>query len=248
MIDIHCHLLPGIDDGPTSWEEALSLARLFAEAGVRRIVITPHFIPGVYYWTREKGEALQRELKERMRQEGVEIETYLAAEVGIFPELLEWIGEGKVPLMPTGRHLLLEAPMYGSETIVRDMAFATLSVDITPIYAHPERSPFFAEPALGRDIVASEGELQVDAGSLVGTWGSEIKRVSMDLIDRGLVRYVASDSHGPSRRDPGEFVLAAEMVEETWGIEAREVLFHENPLALLPPFHAVERGNGRDRR
>ncbi len=93
------------------------------------------------------------------------------------------------------------------------------------------------EVGLARDLVASEGELQLDAGSLIGRWGGEIKRISMNLIDAGLVRYVASDSHGPGRREPSEFVMAAEEVEKLWGPEIRKALFHENPLELtkVPP-------------
>ncbi len=237
MVDIHCHLLPGIDDGPVDWAEALALARMFAEAGVEKIVVTPHFIPGVYSWTREEGEALHRKLVDRLRREGLVLETFLSAEVGIFPELPQWIEEDKVPLMPTGRHLLLEAPMYGSESVVRDMAYAVLSVGVTPIFAHPERSPLFMEVGLARDLVASEGVFQLDAGGLIGRWGGEIKRISMNLIDAGLVRYVASDSHGPGRREPSEFVMAAEEVEKLWGPEIRKALFHENPLELtkVPP-------------
>jgi len=232
MVDVHCHLLPGIDDGPEDWAETLALAKMFADAGIDKIVVTPHFIPGVYSWTREEGDTLHRELVERLRREGLALETFLSAEVGIFPELPEWMGAGKIPLMPTGRHILLETPMYGSETMLRDMAYAVLSVEVTPIFAHPERSPLFMELALARDIVDSEGELQLDAGSLVGRWGDGMKKVSMNLIDAGLVRYVASDSHGPGKREPSEFVMAAEEVEKVWGAETRRALFHENPLEL----------------
>jgi len=237
MVDIHCHLLPGIDDGPEDWTETLALAKMFADAGIGKVIMTPHFIPGVYSWAREEGEALHRELMERLRREDLALETFLSAEVGIFPELPEWMSEGKIPLMPTERHILLETPMYGSEAMLRDMAYAVLSVGVTPIFAHPERSPLFLEMTLARDIVESEGELQIDAGSLVGRWGDTMKRVSMNLIDAGLVRYVASDSHGPRRREPSEFVMAAEEVEKLWGPETRKALFHENPLELtkVPP-------------
>ena len=235
MIDIHCHLLPGIDDGPQDWPEAVALAGLFERAGIRKAVITPHFIPGVYLWSHGEGEMLHRRFRERLQREGIAVETFLAAEVGIFPELPAWLGDGRVPLMPTGHHLLLEAPMYGSEALVRDMAFAVLSMGITPVFAHPERSLFFTNLELARDIVASEGELQLDAGSLIGRWGEHLKRLALDLIEDGLVRYVASDSHGPERRGPEEFVAAAETVEEFWGLEARQKLFHDHPLALTVP-------------
>jgi len=152
--------------------------------------------------------------------------------VGIFAELPEWIQMGRVPLMPTGKHILLETPVYGNESLIRNMMYEVLSVGIVPIFAHPERNFAFLDVTLARDIIASEGELQLDAGSLIGRWGSEMKRLSMNLIDKGLVRYVASDSHGPGKRDPSEFTKAAEVVEEMWGGETRNALFHDNPLEL----------------
>ena len=232
MVDIHCHMLPGVDDGPEDWPESMALARLFVKAGIQKAIITPHLIPGVYRCDIEEVSKIHEQFKEKLANEGLDLETYLAAEVGIFAELPEWIVEGKAPLMPTGKHLLLEAPMFGGAALMRDMTFAVLSIGITPIIAHPERSPIFTELKLTEDIVASEGELQIDAGSINGRWGSGIKKLAMRMIDHGLVRYIASDSHGARNRTPGELLMASEEVEKTWGSTAKEDLFYKNPLQL----------------
>ncbi len=233
MIDIHCHMLPGIDDGPQSWGESLAIARRASEIGIKTAVVTPHFIPGVYRWRREKGEALHAEFRRRLAENEIPLETHLAAEVGIFAELPEWIVAGKVPLMPTGQHILLETPMYGGENMLRDMAFFVLSLDVIPIFAHPERSVLFQDLHLARDLVETNAELQLDAGGLLGQWGSEIKRLTLNLIDQGFVHYVASDTHGTTRRDPKDLLRAAEIIEEIWGKKIRDTLTYTNPLSLL---------------
>jgi len=233
MIDIHCHMLPGIDDGPGDWQESLALARRASEVGIQTAIITPHFIPGVYRWKKERGQALHSELKRYLAESEIPLATHLSAEVGIFPELPEWILESKVPLMPTGRHLLLETPMYGGENMVKDMAFFLLSMGITPIFAHPERSALFQDLRLAKALVEAQAELQLDAGGLLGQWGSEIKRLTHDLIDHGFVHYVASDTHGTTRRDPKDLLLAADTIEKRWGAQSRKALTFINPQKLL---------------
>ena len=234
MVDIHCHMLPGVDDGPGDWPESMALARLFVKAGIQKAIITPHFIPGVYRCDIEAVSKIHEQFKKKLDDEGLNLETYLAAEVGIIAELPEWIAEGRVPLMPTGKHLLLEAPMFGGSALMRDMTFAVLSMGITPIIAHPERSPLFMELKLAEDIVATEGELQVNAGSIIGRWGPAIKKLAVTLIDRGLVHYVASDSHGPRKRPPHELVTASKEVEKIWGRAAKETLFEGRGSNLYP--------------
>ena len=233
MIDIHCHMLPDIDDGPRNWKQSLALARRAAEVGITTVIITPHFIPGIYRWKPDEGRALHAEFRERLTDAGVSLNTFLAAEVGLFAELPEWIQAGKVPLMPTDRHILLETPMYGGEAMLKDMAFAVLSLGITPIFAHPERSALFMDLRLARDLVETKVELQIDAGGLLGRWGPEMERLCLDLIDQGLIRYVASDAHGVKQRNPKELRLAAEVIEKRWGSRTRAELTHDNPKGLL---------------
>lgn len=233
MIDIHCHLLPNIDDGPQDWGQSLTLARLVVEAGIETSIITPHFIPGVYRWKLEEAEGLHRQFIEKLSETDVPLKSYLAAEVAVFPELPEWISRGKVPLMPTGKHLLLETPLFGGTAILSEMTFSILSMEITPIIAHPERNPIFGDRDFVRELISNEVELQVDAGSLLGTWGGGVKKLSYQLIDRGLVRYLASDCHGAGKREPGELLLAAREIERVWGAKAAEDLTQTNPSKLI---------------
>ncbi len=233
MIDIHCHMLPGIDDGPENWDHSLALARRAVEAGIQAVVLTPHFIPGVYNWKLERGLTLHASFRNQIVEASLPLRSYLAAEVGVFPELVEWIPDGRVPLMPTGKHLLLETPMFGGKAMIKDVVFSILSLGITPILAHPERSALFSDPEMAGELVETKAELQLDAGSLLGQWGDEIQKTSFDLIDHGWVMYVASDSHGIGQRDPLDLRRTAQLIEKRWGSMARDSLTRSNPEKLL---------------
>ncbi len=233
MIDIHCHILPGLDDGPNGWDQALALARLAIKSGIEALIFTPHLIPGVYEWEIEEGEKIFQVFKRKASHERMNLKLYLSAEVGIFSTLPKRIEQGRVPLMPDNRHLLLESPWLGGRDLLREMVFSILSLGVVPIIAHPERNYVFSDLQYARDLILSKVEFQVDAGSLLGIWGGEIKRTAFQLIDNGLVRYVASDCHGVGNREPVELLMASREIARIWGRETCDRLCSVNPSTLV---------------
>lgn len=234
MIDVHFHCLPGIDDGPATWDQAVALCRAAAEQGTSTIVATPHVLRE--QWLNEDPSA---------RDELVlKLNTLLEGRPAILPgceyflssDAVEQVERGRWGPLTTlnrGRYLLLEFPP-GPVTSEAEAIFFELSLlSITPVLAHPERH---AELARTRkrleDFVARGALIQVTAGSLLGDFGEGARQVSRDLLDRRLVHLVGSDAHSLDRRPP-RLADAREAVWREWGHEVATGLFDDNPSALL---------------
>jgi len=232
MIDIHTHILPGVDDGATSWEESLQMCKMAQEKGISHMVATPHFIPGAYTRGIKKGPLLLARLREKLETLGISLEVYLAAEIEPFPEMIQWIEEGRLPLYPSGKHILIESPMFSAPPWMEEIIGDLISTGLTPILAHPERSPL-AHTNVMEILVKMGAEVQLDAGSLVGLWGMEVRKGAWAMIERGWVSYVASDSHGARGRDPGLLEKAFQILTKEKGDSLAQALTQENPERVL---------------
>lgn len=208
MIDLHCHILPGIDDGPATIEGSLALARAAAAAGTRRVVATPHVNPR-YRNNAATIAGLAAELNGRLAAEEIALEVLPGAEIAITsvieikPHELDQLGLGG------GRWLLMEPPFtpiaFGLENIVSALQRDGHRI----VLAHPERCPALRrDPAILRWLVSSGALTSITAGSLVGRFGGEVRRFSLELVREEMVHNVASDAHDDVHRPPG---IAAEL-------------------------------------
>jgi protein-tyrosine phosphatase len=208
VIDLHCHLLPGIDDGPETIEESIVLARAAAAAGTRLMVATPH-VSRSYPNEPWRIERLVDELNVRLVQEGVALEVRAGAEVALTraseldPSELLRFGLGGGPW------LLVEPPF---SPIARGLEVPLLDLQRRGqriVLAHPERCPAFQRaPATLHALVQAGMLTSITAGSLVGRFGEQVRRFAMRLLEEGLVHDVASDAHDRYARPPG---MAAEL-------------------------------------
>ena len=140
MIDLHAHLLPGVDDGPATWAEALELCRQLAGQGVTGVVATPHFVPGRYP---NVGRVLElvRELNQRLHSQSCDLTVYPGAEAYLDSELPHLVASGTIPTLDNARrYLLLELPFEEIPSCTENVLFSLLLDGITPILAHPERN------------------------------------------------------------------------------------------------------------
>lgn len=206
MIDLHCHYLPGIDDGAQTLAQALELASAAVDDGITHAVLTPHVHPGVFE-NRRSGIAVA---VERFRMElvasGIPLGISAGGEVRVGPEVMELLAAGELPFV--GEHhgrrvLLLELP-HGQVPVGADRLTAwLLKRNVLPLIAHPERN---------KDVMRSLGKLdpfidqgcllQVTAGSLLGHFGELAERRARELLDRGDVFVVATDAHNMENRPP----------------------------------------------
>jgi len=204
MIDLHCHLLPNIDDGSKSWEESLEMASIAYEDGITGAACTPHWIQGTDWapdaWVvREK----IREFNKRLKDESIDFTVYPGMEIGITADLPDLVSSGSVLSLNERDYLLLEIPFtslpLGLEDIINSLEIMGKKV----IFAHPERSREFQEKTFLIQYYKKLGVLvQITASSLCGDFGESAKKCSLDLANMGVIDIVASDAHSSRRRLP----------------------------------------------
>jgi protein-tyrosine phosphatase len=206
MIDLHCHILPGIDDGPPTIEDAIELTRAAAEAGTTTMVATPHVSPRYQNDSQliAGGVAL---LSARLRDAGIELDVRPGAEIAI-PQIVD-LADGELDRLTLdgGPWLLIESPF---KTPVDSLPAVLGTVHRqgqgrSIVLAHPERCPgFHRRPDVLEALVHDQGILSsVTAGSLIGQFGREVERFVLWMADHGLIHNVASDAHDCIRRPPG---------------------------------------------
>ena len=234
MIDVHFHCLPGIDDGPGSWEDAVALCRAAAEDGASTLVATPHVLRDA--WINEDAGARDQLILKLNTLLGGRPAVLAGCEYAFSSDAIELLERGRTGPLTTlnrGRYLLLEflpGPLPGTtDAILHELAM----MEITPVIAHPERNRRFSADATRLErLVARGAVVQVTAGSLVGDFGDRPAEACREFLRRGLVHLVASDAHSLDRRPP-RLAAARELVRREWGLEAEAGLFEANPAALL---------------
>lgn len=232
-VDMHCHCLPGVDDGPATMSQSIALCRSLVADGVTTAIATPHQL-GRYHNQNEREHILSvvSALNEAVETEGLAIRITPGAEIRIderIPQLL--LEKNILTLADTGRYLLLELP---NETHIQPPRILQdiLSAGVSVILSHPERLGYFWEnPSLVLPWLESGAFLQINAGSLIGNFGKSAQRVAWRWLANGMVSLVASDSHSPAR--PPCMSHAISFITVRLGTEvAREVCL-ENPLKVL---------------
>jgi protein-tyrosine phosphatase len=198
VIDLHSHILPGIDDGARTIAEARELARLALADGVEAIAATPHVRPD-YPTTADEMEEGVAELRADFRQQGIPLQVLHGGEIDLW--LLWQIPRedlARLTIAQTGRYLLLECPYRGWPFELNSAVSGLVEIDITPILAHPERNPAVQDqPDHVRGAVEAGALVQVTAGSLGAARNLAAQAAALRLLDMGLVHVLASDSHGP---------------------------------------------------
>jgi protein-tyrosine phosphatase len=246
FVDIHCHILPGIDDGARDWDESVAMAKLAAADGTTTIIATPHQLGG--YGCNQGDATRQRvvELRQRLADTGVPLEVFPGADVRIDEKLIEQLLSGNVlTLGDHGRHVLLELPhelYFPLESLVERLA----RHDLVPILSHPERNEgILRRPAVLESLVECGCLLQITAGSLCGSFGEPCQYLAELLVLSGLVHFVATDGHGAKSRRP-VMRRAFECVSEIAGAETAIALCCANP-ALVASGQRVVAGRSKPR-
>ena len=241
MIDLHCHILPGIDDGPDSVKESLALAQAAVAAGTDTIVATPHVSWAFENEAVQIGEAVA-DLGWLLAEEGVELELRSGAEIA-YGRAVELDDEQLRALALGGGPWILVEPPHSPVAAGLSEAFSHLmGRGHRVMVSHPERcAAFHREPQILHDLVAQGALCSLTAGSLVGHFGGPVRRFAQRLLRDGLAHNVASDAHNTWSRPPG---VTAELARAGWGELARW-LTEEVPAAMLagepiPPRPAVE--------
>lgn len=232
FVDIHCHLVPGLDDGAQSWEQSLLMAAMAAADGIQTIVGTPHQLGG---FAHNRGQAIRvrtGELQQFLDSHGVGLRVLPGADVRIEPGMLEKLRSGDVlTLADRRKHVLLELPhelYFPLEDIVESLRRA----GFVGILSHPERNQgLLKQPRLIPPLVDRGCLMQVTCGSLLGTFGPAAQQMSEWMLDQGVVHFLATDAHGHNSRRP-LMKHAFERVKQMLGEEIAIDLCCRNPAAV----------------
>lgn len=234
LVDIHCHILPGLDDGAADTAESLAMIRLALESGVRQIVATPHFT-GDRQSVQRLGIIYERfrRLERSARRENLDIRLHPGAEVLCTPETAALAREQLLPTLGDTRYVLTEfyfdSPPEHMDALLGEIAAA----GYIPVVAHPERyeavqhAPKIVAAWFRRGYV-----IQLNKGSILGAFGYRAEKTAQWLLRAGLAHVVASDAHSPLRRTPDMSALLHRLREE-YPYGYVQCLLYENPRRLI---------------
>ena len=206
MIDLHCHLLPGIDDGPATLEESLALCRIAVAGGTTHAIVTPHIHPGRWDNTRNSIRRECAALAAVLAEHGIPLHLGFAAEVRVTDQVMQQIAADEIPFygeVDGYRIMLLEFPhgrmIPGSEKL----AAWLLHQGIRPLIAHPERNrQLMKDPGQLQPFIDMGCWLQLTAGSVTGGFGKPAQELARQLLDDEVVTVLASDGHNSGARQP----------------------------------------------
>lgn len=236
MIDLHCHLLPGIDDGPRTLEESVKLAELASRNGITRATVTPHIHPGRYDNDKNRIQSAFESFSRELRKREIPLLLGFSAEVRIGAEIIPMIEREEIPFMGSYegfRVMLLEFPHshipMGSENLVNWL----LERQIRPMIAHPERNKeIISDPERIVPFLKRGCMLQVTAGSAAGDFGVPAQKAAHYLLRKEWVFILASDAHNAHHRPP-ELEPGRKAAEKILGEEASWNLVNQNPMSLI---------------
>lgn len=203
MIDLHCHLLPGIDDGPTHLDVSLAMARCAVADGIEFIACTPHIYPGLYENNQAGIAAAVDALRLALAEAGIPLQLGMGADTHLAPDLLENLRAHKIPTLNGSRYLLLEPPHHVAPPRFDEAVFNLMAAGYVPVITHPERLSWIeSHYAVFGDLVKQGAWMQLTSGSLTGRFGRRPQYWAERMLDEGLVHIIATDSHHIDKRPP----------------------------------------------
>lgn len=234
MIDIHSHILPGLDDGSKSREETLAIVHQLHKAGFKTLIATPHVLEGRDFLSPEEILETTEQVRRHVAEAGIPVEIWPGAENYIFPDLAKWARDGKLmTLGNTGKYLLLELPMLEIPQYTEQVFFELQVQGLTPVLAHPERNKALIERPEWLLEWANKGVLfQLNFRSLRGRYGPRSEELAEIMLRSQLVHFVGSDAHRIAQRDSA-YLEGLKSVEEIGGEGRFQEVTLKNPQVIL---------------
>ena len=234
FIDIHCHILPDVDDGPATVDLSLEMAGQLADSGVAHVFATPHHIAGTA-WTQSAEIIRQqvRQLQAAMDQKNISLTIHPGMEIALHQHLMQECERTELLSLGKSNYYLLEPPFQECTENLLEIVFSFKRSGKDVILAHPERIPFFQKNTAQLVHLIEQGILiQVNIGSLLGEFGKASKKTAGFLAERGGIHFAASDAHSPETRSPPTRDQWLQL-EQILGVEQTRHACVENPGRLL---------------
>jgi protein-tyrosine phosphatase len=246
MVDIHHHLLPGLDDGANSLETSVAMAKLAVAEGITHVVCTPH-ANGTFAFDPQINAAKTEQLRARLASEGVPLKLGSGCDFHLSYDNVRAAQADPARFSINGLgYVLVEVPDYGLPPGLTETFYELQLAGLTPILTHPERNPtLLAEPGRLGDWLRGGVLIQVTADSLTGHKGKQAARMALDLLEKRWVHFLATDAHNTLTRPP-RIREAHDLVANKYGSSYAHSLCVTNPLAVFmgKPFEPIEEPRG----
>jgi len=231
MIDLHAHILPGLDDGPEKLEEALEMAAVYAAAGFSRVVATPHWVAGsVWQQTPEKVLKWVEGFRRALAKRGIGLEVVPGMEIAMTAGISGLIQTRQVLTLNGGVYVLVEPPFQQLPVGWGQILFEISAMGNRVLLAHPERcSHLIREREVLKEMVDMGVGIQVNWKSLLGRYGQTIKETAWSFLEGGLVHCLATDGHGPGDINAEDLGKMKRALKERLGEARAQTLIVENP-------------------
>lgn len=233
MIDLHCHILPGIDDGAPDLETALEMARIAVADGVTVTACTPHIMPGYYENTGPDIRVRVRRLQAELDEAGIPLRLTTGADVHLVPGLASGLRSGHLLTLADSHYFLFEPPHHVAPPRMEDAVFDVMAAGYQPLITHPERLRWIESHYEVMTRLAHAGAwMQITAGSLTGRFGKRSQYWAERMLDDGIVHVLATDAHNLRNRKP-LLAEARELVAQRLGAQAASDMVLTRPRAVL---------------
>jgi protein-tyrosine phosphatase len=233
VIDLHCHILPGLDDGASDLTVALAMAKAQVAQGVTVVACTPHILPGLYH---NSGPAIRRAisaLQTRLDQENIPLQLVSGADVHVAPDFVAGLRSGQLLSIADSRYVLVEPPHHTAPPQLEDFFFSLVTAGYVPILTHPERLSWVPQRyQIVKRLVRAGVWMQVTAGSFAGAFGRNSLYWAQRMLDEGCVHLIATDAHDADRRRPDLAIGHALVAKRVGAEEARRLVF-TRPVGVL---------------
>lgn len=232
MIDLHCHILAGIDDGAQTMADSLEMARAAVNEGIQTIIATPHHKNGRYENTKLAILEKTAELNEKLKAEQIPLKILPGQEPAIHGELLGGLTRGEVSTLNHTQYIFIELPAGHVPRYTEKLLYDLQLEGKVPVIVHPERNQEITErPDILYKLVKNGALSQLTASSISGNFGKKIKSFSEQLIDANLVHFIASDAHNTNKRG-FHLAHAYDTIDTRYGVDM-VYLFKENAELLV---------------
>lgn len=237
MIDLHCHILPGIDDGAPDLQTSLQMARMAQSDGTRILACTPHIYPGLYMNDASGIRAARDRLQAELDRHGIALQLVVGADAHLVPELLQGLRDGRIPSLHGSRYFLLEPSHHVAPPRLEESIFQLLVAGFVPVVTHPERLTWIEshyDTMVG--LIRQGAWMQITAGALTGQFGPRARYWGEKFVGEGHAHLLASDGHSVGRRAPclsGGLEVAQRLVGSQ---EARRLVV-DRPQAVIDNVH-----------
>lgn len=240
LIDIHCHIVPGVDDGAGNLETAARMLQMEYRNGVSAVIVTPHYRRGMFETPQRVVDRQFEKIHQMAMRSRSGMRVYQGCEYHTNPDMVQDLQAGRRPTLGGSSYVLTEFSSAHGYSIIRNQVYALVAAGYRPIIAHAERYPCLVkQPALIDELLELGAEIQLTSGSVLGEDGWGMKRFCSRLLKEKKVQYIASDAHDLEKRKPN-LQDCAVYLEKKFGSRFAEQVLIRNPRKIIEAGKVIE--------